>query len=54
MYTPDDVNEMNKERTYEQAYDRATKLHPNLEERNAPKFESFVMEIYHQIWEQYE
>jgi len=25
-----------------------------LEERNAPKFENFVMEIYHQIWEQYE
>ena len=54
MYSPDDINEMMNEITYEKAYEIATKLHPDLEERNAPKFESFVMEIYHQIWEQYE
>ena len=54
MYSPDDINEMNKEVTYEKAYDIATKLHPDLEERNAPKFDKFVEEIYHQIWEQYE
>ena len=54
MYSPDDINEMNKEFTYEKAYDIATKLYPDLEERNVPKFESFVMEIYFQIWEQYE
>ena len=54
MYSPDDINEMNKEVTYEKAYDIATTLHPDLEERNAPKFDKFVEEIYYQIWEQCE
>jgi len=54
MYSPDDINEMMNEITYEKAYNIAIKLHPDLEERNAPKFDKFVEEIYYQIWEQYE
>ena len=54
MYSPDDINEMMNEITYEKAYDIATKLCPDMEERNARKFDKLVEEIYFQIWEQYE